>query len=406
MNKKILFIDAFSTIHVGNGALLDNSFKIASEAFKTDNIKVITSDPETNKGRYKNTIEDVFSNYPTSTPLKFLWATLFFLNCSLFYVYQKISIPEKLWILGKRFKKVASSINNSDIIISISGESINDHFAPQMYMRGYLFYICIKLGKDFYVFPQSIGPIFRKNSKTILRKYLSEAKAILARDIDSFKLAKDIWANTRVIYCPDVAVTQESTKSTNLEIFNKNKKVIGITLSNVPNEIQGSDGYLDKMIRSISQSLNPHDHSILLMPSNYMKKGISKDYDMCTIAYKRFLAHGFDAEILKNQPIHPDEYQGIQKGLFLFISSRMHVGILATSASTPTIMLNTQHKIKGYMMNIGMDEYVVEYEEIEEKLPKLIKTCIENNLKIRSQLSIENKKARELVKQRISEAVI
>lgn len=407
MNKKIVFIDAFSTIHVGNGALLDNSFKIASQKFKTDNISIITSDPETNKGRYNKIIEDVFSNYPSNALSKLVWAFVFFVNCSLFFIYEKFSIPQRLWILGSRFRKIADTIRESDIVISISGESINDHFAPQMYMRGYLFYLCIKLGKDFYVFPQSIGPIFRNSSKKILNHFLSGAKAIFARDLESFKLSQEIWKGeaVEVVYCPDVAVTQDSVKNENMAIFHTGKKVVGITLSSVPSEISGGSDYFDKMVNTICKSLSPAEHCILMMPSNYKRSSISHDYEICLRASQFFQARGFHVDILNNQPIHPDLYQGIQKSLFLFISSRMHVGILATSASIPTIMLNTQHKIRGYMTNIGMEEFVMEYNEIESRLPALINLCTNKNPEIRSQLYNKNQEIRSIVMNTINNTI-
>ena len=407
INKKIIFIDAFSTIHVGNGALLDNSYHLASSVFDTKNISIVTSDPKTNRCRYPNIIEDVFSNYPTNRIAKLIWTILFFINCTLFYLYKKLKFPQKLWFLGNRFKTIATSISESDIVISISGESINDHFAPQMFMRIYLFYICTKLGKALYIFPQSIGPIFRTSSRIMLKHALSNAKVIFARDNESFSLASSIWEDrpVRVIYCPDVAVMQESAPDNSLRIFHSGRKVVGITLSDVPNEITGSAGYVEKMIEGIITTLTPNEHAILMMPSNYQTNGVSRDYRICESAKIAFEAKGFQVELLKDQAIHPEQYQGIQKCLYLFISSRMHVGILGTSAAVPTIMLNTQHKIRGYMKNIGMESYVMEYADIELQLPKLIKKCMSNNSDIRQLLKAKNSELRYMVFETIRTAV-
>lgn len=404
MSKKVVFIDAFSAIHVGNGALLDNSYKIALEKFKANDVVIITSDPETNRGRYKNIVEDVFSDYPNNYCMKLIWAFLFFVNCTFFYMYKKLGVPKWAWLLGARFRKIALAIEKSDIVVSISGESINDHFAPQMYMRCYLFYLCIRLGKDFYVFPQSIGPIFRNTSKKALRLFLSGSKVIFSRDIESFKLSQEIWEGkpVNVVYCPDVAVTQESIKDESLAIFNRGKKVVGITLSDVPDELAGGAGYSEKVVSTICNVLDPDKYCILIMPSNYKRDGISCDYKICEQAYQEFLLQGFEVDILQNMVIHPDKYQGIQRSLYLFISSRMHVGILATSAAIPTIMLNTQHKIRGYMKNIGMEDFVIEYGDIESQLPVLIRRCIEQEQHaiICSQLFLKNQQMRYMVTER------
>lgn len=396
---RVLFIDAFSTLHVGNGALLDNSHKISREVFETSDISIVTSDPATNFARYKNVIEDVFSNYPPTTHQKLIWTLLYFLNCSLLLIYAKLGLPKSLWLLGSRFRRIAIAIDAADCIVSISGESINDHFAPQMYMRLYLFWICIFLEKKFFIFPQSIGPVFRSLSKKLLRRALANAEVVFARDHESFELSKDILSQlpVKVVYCPDVAITQDSPSSSSLRCFSQSKKVIGLTLSFAPKEICSGTGYVSQIIKSISATFDPSIYSLLLMPSNYQRNGISPDYKICLDARNEFREHGFDADILDNTAIHPDEFQEIQKSLYIFISSRMHVGILATSAGTPTIMLNTQHKIRGYMRNIGMERFVVEFDTISTDLPKLARECIDSNVNIRVELLEINKKLRESV---------
>jgi len=397
MKNNAVFIDAYSTIHVGNGALLDNSYKLAKEYLNVNNIHVVTADTETNKNRYESVISDVFSTYPKTKLKKCLWSMWYILNCAICWLYISLKIPTKYWLASKTFKQTFDVIQKSDFVISISGETLNDFFAPQMYLRCLMFYLCVKLGKRFCVFPQSIGPVFRKTSIKMLRFCLGKAEVIFARDNVSFELSKKIWNGcpVKIAYSPDVAVTQESTASKNNDYFESDKKVVGITLSNPPEEIPGGEGYVNTMISTISRSLDKNQHTILLMPSNFKKNGVSADYKICMHALSKFIESGFSAKILPNDIIHPEIYQGIQKSLFLFISSRMHVGILATSAGTPTIMLNTQHKIRGYMENIEMGDFVIEYQGIEPELPKLISRCCEDNQLIRSELISQNNKMRK-----------
>ena len=396
MTNNAVFIDAFSTLHVGNGALLDNSYKLTKEYLNVQNVHVVTADTETNKHRYDSVIEDVFATYPKTKIKKYIWSLWYLANCALCWIFISLKIPYKYWVVSKKFKSIFSVIQKSEFVISISGETLNDFFAPQMYMRCIMFYLCIKLGKRFCIFPQSIGPVFRKASVKMLRFCLGDAEVIFARDNISFDLSKKIWngCSVNVAYCPDVAVTQESIASTNNEYIDIGKKTVGVTLSNPPEEISGGKNYVDTMISAISKNLDKNIHSILLMPSNFKKNGSSDDYKICEYALEKFKENGFSAKILPNEIIHPDIYQGIQKSLFLFISSRMHVGILATSAGTPTIMLNTQHKIRGYMENIEMGDYVVKYQSLEADLSRLISQRCAENLIIREQLAVQNNRMR------------
>lgn len=395
-SEKILFIDAFSTLHVGNGALLDNSLKACQIKFDNPVFKIITSDVKTNEGRYSEVVEDVFSNYPSGRLSKLIWVCIFFLNCSIAWLFYKLNINSKFIPIGTRYKRVFNAIIESDKIVSISGETLNDHFMPQMYQRCYLFKICISLKKDLYIFPQSIGPIFRKSSFLILRTTLSGAKEIYGRDKESLALAKKIWAGSRarISYSPDVAVLQDSVVNKTASVFQGNKKVIGLTLSDFPNEIQKNGGDIDLIIQACIKSFDSNQYAFYLMPSNYKCNSKSNDYVICEDAHKYLTDLGYECSILNNKPIFPEEYQAIQKGLFIFISTRMHVGILATAAITPTIMINTQHKIRGYMENISMGKQVIEVENINDDLALVISETIVNNLVIREKLKEENIKMR------------
>jgi hypothetical protein len=52
MSKKILLMDTLSTIHVGNGALLENTIKLSQEAFGKCEFDIITMDKETNRLKF------------------------------------------------------------------------------------------------------------------------------------------------------------------------------------------------------------------------------------------------------------------------------------------------------------------------------------------------------------------
>lgn len=395
-SEKVLFIDAFSTLHVGNGALLDNSIKACAMKFNNPIFRIITSDIKTNKGRYDEVIEDVFSSYPSTNFKKLIWTGFFFLNCSIAWLFYKLKVNRKLIPISSKYKKVFNAIIESDKIVSISGETLNDHFMPQMYQRCYLFKICISLKKDLYIFPQSIGPIFRKSSLLILRTALSGAKEIYGRDKESLILAKKIWGGckVKVAYSPDVAVLQDSVVDEAASIFHGNKKVIGLTLSDFPDEIQKNGGDIELIVQACIKSFGTSEYAFYLMPSNYKYNGKSNDYVICESAYKHLTGLGYECLLLNNEPIFPEKYQAIQKGLFIFISTRMHVGILATAASIPTIMINTQHKIRGYMENINMGKQVVEVGCVNDDLATIISETIVDNLIIRERLKKENIKMR------------
>lgn len=395
--RKILMIDAFSTLHVGNGALIDNTYKLCRQ-YLGDRVEILSIDARTNENRFPVVLDDIFTGYGGSFISKLRYA----LAISFFVIVESLNVQVfkgRLQLPWRgRFSLFNEALDRSDVCVSLSGETINDHYRPHMYLRLLTYYLAVLKGKKFIVFPQSIGPVFRPLSKWLLRKTLGRAHAIVARDRESFALAKELWGDceVKIIFSPDVATTQESTPAP-LPVTDQGKKVIGITVSDIPRDEMGYQGdYLRDLLDGIAASLDKSTYQILMMPSNYRHNEISQDYRVCLEAKAIFQEKGFDVAILENEIIHPDAYQGMQRSLFAFISTRMHVGILATSAGVPTLMINTQHKIRSYMSLMDMDDFVLELDSLEAVAEK-VGNLLDQNMALHERLVVNNKRLREQV---------
>lgn len=389
-------------MHVGNGALIDNTYKLCSHYISND-IEILSIDPETNSERFPKVKEDIFSEYGGKKTQK----ALFTARLVAFYLLEALNIKifsGKLHLPWRgNLKTLRDSLTDNEICISMSGETINDHYRPHLYLRLLTYHLVILRKKKFLIFPQSIGPVFRPLTKFLLRKMLGNSYAIISRDNASFELSKYLWNDlpVRLVFCPDVAITQESYPEP-LPLSDKNKKVIGLTVSDIPREEMGfKEDYLIPLITEITKAFPADEFQFLLMPSNYKKNKESKDYLKCKEAKRLLEDQNYSVSILENTVIHPDTYQGLQRNLFAFISTRMHVGILGTSAGTPTLMINTQHKILEYMKLVHMEEYVVELTEIHYVAEKL-KLLKEKNNEIRKSLTERNITLQNQIKSTIS----
>ena len=364
---KVLLIDAFSSLHVGNGALIDNTYKMCKRYLSND-VDILTIDVKTNEGRFENVKEDYFSKYGGGSVNKlkisfFIIFFYFFEFINIKFFRNKIIFP---WPRG--LKNIRNCIADSDVCVSLSGETINDHYYPHMVLRVLIYNLAIVSGKKFVFFPQSIGPIYRGWSKLLLRFFLGRSAVIMARDQKSLALSRKIWGdkNTLIIFCPDVAFSQES-ECLSLSCASSDKKVIGLTVSDMPREEVGFYGtYIENIVVSIREVFDSEKYMILIMPSNYSKKGASKDYKVGLEALDALKLEGYEVSILEDKIYHPEVFQGFQKSLELFISMRMHVGILAVSAGIPTVMINTQYKIREFMRLVGMNSLVVEMDDLSE----------------------------------------
>lgn len=388
--KNIVIMDAYSTVHVGNGALLENSISICKQAFPDSTITILSLDKKTNQKKYNDVRNILFSDFAVGQPKykQIFWGV----QQSLFMLFQTINIYSLKINISKIFfnkdqKNAVDAISKADICISITGEALNDNFYKALYFWLFSYWMVKKHNKKMVIFPQSIGPLDKEFNKKIVYKALKNADLIVGRDQKSYNKLIELGFKDNIMYSPDVAIIQEINEDYKIEQYfdiQNEKKVIGITVSKIPDEITTNVDYINEIIKSIQNTIDSKEYKILLMPSNYSLKGKSQDYILCE-KVKNELEKDFDCAILSLDPLFPMEYKSLLCQLELFISTRMHVAILSTSGEIPTITINTQHKIRGYMENIKMNDYCLDFDELE-KLPVTLNKMIIENTKIRSEL--------------------
>jgi len=414
MSKKILLMDTLSTIHVGNGALLENTIKLSKEAFGKCEFDIITMDKETNRLKFdeKTLYDPMFGKFWFGLGKfgKVIWAlkNTFFMSLHILNE-NTFKIDSKKLTFTNEQKRAIEAIEKNDICISCGGEVIGDTFYQALPFWLFTYWLAIKKGKKFVLFPQSVGPLKKWWTRKLVYHALKNAHLYVGRDKPSYETLLSLgFDKDKVMFVPDVAIQQEIGHADIHDYFNdKTKKIIGITISNPPHSEMGQKVDFIQEVGSEIEKLDSNEYKILIMPSNYKLHEISADYALCSKLKER-LADKFEVAILENRPYFPDEYTSLLAQLEFFVSTRMHVAILATTAYTPTIAINTQHKIMGYMKNINMEHFCVEYakldtifelsQEITSTREQVVKNLKTANAKLKKEHEIFVLKLQEMVK--------
>ena len=401
MAKKILLMDTLSTIHVGNGALLENTIKLCKDAYGEDcEFNIITMDKQTNELKYdkNNLYNPMFGGFWFGLGKlgKLFWA----IKNSLFMILHiinenTIKIKSERLTFTKEQKEAITIINDSDICVSCGGEIIGDTYCQALPFWLFTYWLAIKKGKKFILFPQSVGPLNKKWTRFLVYHSLKNASLLVGRDKPSFDTLISLgFQRDKIMFVPDVAIQQKLADADIYKYFsNKERKIIGITISNPPHHEIGEKVDFVEKVSNQAEQLDNEKYQILIMPSNYKIDGISKDYELC-LELKDKLSKKFEVSILENRAYFPDEYISLLNQLELFISTRMHVAILATTTYTPTIAINTQHKIMGYMKNINMEHFCVEYKDLNN-IFILMEEIISNRKELSEKLKLENQKLKK-----------
>lgn len=401
-NKKALFLDAYSSSHVGNDVLLDSSAEFLYRIWPQVELHVQAQVPESFSETVgaENCTKAMFSDIPQggSAVSKFFWLfriTGFMLLQCLNAISLRLP-PHWLALPGIR-RNALREIHDVDVVVSIGGEMINDSFRKTLPMYMFMFWLAGRFGKKVIIFPQSIGPLRRSWTRWLTAKVLARCSVVIARDKPSLDELFTLGLNgAQASFSPDVGVAQPQASREEAEqalrelgVNLDEKKIwVGVVVSSWVEEGIARRNYLDILADSLMQMSEQTDLGIVFMPANMPVYGNdSADYDAAEKVI-RALGDTAASYILKPAVYSARRYKAITACMDMVISTRMHASILSTMAGTPTITINTQRKLLGYMSNIGQADLAIDIAELTiEKLLACQKTCIDDADTIRQRLS-------------------
>lgn len=410
MNKKILLVDAYTPAHVGNGVLLKSSINVIRRAFPNADVRFLSLEMTTPK-----LVTDLpYDEFPFRFPIhlskvrKILWLAINALFM-IFHVLNRLTFKLKpSTLMFAQYRRTAFEIiEDADIVISITGEAINDRTRTTLPFFMFTYWMAASLGKKMVIFPQSIGPLNRTWTRMLSKVVLSKCALVVGRDdismteLESIGLPKEICC-----FSPDVGVIQPyiETEEAKLvlrrqlvDVEKTNKLLIGISVSKPKEDGIANIDHITVLINAINLAFNPEDVRFLILPANMPLPGVDEgDLADCQDLAKRLPQ--FDVEIMEPRIYSPEEYKGTLSLLDLFITSRMHVAILATMAATPTITLNTQRKLYGFMNNIGQSEYSLNLDRLTvDGLISVIEKSVESLPQISNELASSAKVMEEKI---------
>ena len=399
----ILLVDANTVYHVGNAALLESTIEQLKTQFLEANIKILAFDPNSISKMFTdvNVIECLWARPISTFSLigkawciirESVWICINTLNL-FFKNKMRIGLKPRMYTFSPTKRAVIKAYLDTDIVISISAEMLNDHSWKRLTLFLYGYWLAYIMGKIVSIYPQSIGPIDKWPVKAIARYVLNKCDLILPRDqISLANVMKLGIQKTKVHLVPDVAVNQPYISSNKAKQFLKKEGIkfdrrplIGITISKFrESDYQKYFFVIKQLCQLIVTEIK--GEVVFFSPNLPYSKEIS-DLSLAHDLYKE-LSVKKNVTIISNL-YSPSEFKGMLGELDLFISSRMHASILSTMCGTPTITINTQPKLKGYMKMVHQETWACDVEDFTiEKAPLMVKEIISNSAQVRESLAM------------------
>lgn len=419
MIKKILIVHGINYWNIGDLGITDAMISTFKEGFQDAKIKFVT--PYYNWEKPKNSfleqknklLPDIFL-FPSqkeskSKKNKFKYFLKSFFNLfqiSIFAILYKLFKFKPYFILEHFQKETIREYFNSDIIISKGGGFLYDHgrFLISPHLIPIIFSIWIK--KPIVIYSQSIGPFNRKLSKILYKFILKKVNLIIVREKISKKILEEMGIDSILGYDAAFDLRKskdtESLKKINKLIFEKKKGntiLIGMSILDwkFPN-FSGLDAKLkkEKYYSSLAKSINylNKKYKCFFFFYPHSIEGLESDdvYAINKVILKTNLSDNY---LLFKYKYNPRIFLHMLEKMDFCIGSRMHSNIFTLISNTPLVAISYLPKTKGIMGLLGLKEYVLNIDEIDEKkLINKIKLVLENKkiLKIKIRKEIQNAK--------------
>lgn len=406
---KIVITNAYTWFNKGDAGILLATIECLKKIYGQNvEFNILSFTPLEDKKRYctDKKIKNVYSNVLNPHPYKHTKLGKIIAIVKLFFnmIYQLLMSKLNINHLVKKYDNY-KVLYEADLIVICGGGFLGGKKFDSI-MHLFQIYINTIFNKKNIMMGTSIEPVSNKFLKNITEKILNRVDYIFAREIYTFNYLKEFMNDDKFTLIPDMAFMLDEIyeKDNNIEKYKKcGKKIYGLTVRNwnFPNEKdpkQKMEQYLYSIANLICEKTKNNEAVFVFVPQVIVDYG--NDADVANEIMEMLPKNIKKNFIIVTDDLSPTEIKKLIGNFDFFIGTRMHSNIFATSMRIPTIAIAYEKKTNGIMHMLGLDDYVIEMNNISyEKIKSVLKLAEENKKNIVKNL---NEKI-SLIKQEIME---
>lgn len=254
----------------------------------------------------------------------------------------------------------------ADLVVSAGGTYLVPHYRISPKLLDLLVTRC--LGRPYVLFTQSLGPFPEHGPRRLLRRVLRGAHLVMVRDEPSYWHLVELGVDPgRIVECADAAFA--------LPIPARRAAARGavpqvaISVRDWPHFVadanRGMTHYLDAMAALVEDLVERHGAKVTFLSTCQGVAEYWTDDARTADAVVERLPTAVREHVQVNREFHRPEALTAHLGAFdLVVATRMHVAILALTASTPVLPIAYEFKTKELFAKLGLGEFVEDMEHV------------------------------------------
>jgi len=276
-------------------------------------------------------------------------------------------------IMSKRHRGIFEKYRDSNLVISVGGGIFSARAGAKqtavifVHILELLFARTLK--KTVIIYPQSFGPFGNKVQEFSVRFLLKRLNAVFVRESISYNILKN-WGIKNIYLVPDSAFLFTPN---NHEIEEEMIKSFGLIEGNNIIGFTGREWLASKDSKIFETEL-----------VNFFEHIVMRGYQIILIPQVVSIEHGVDdREVLKSiycrlrdkdkvtlveNPLNHMQLKYIYKNLKMLVGMRMHSIIFALTSGVPVMAIEYEHKTRGVMRDLGLEEWVSNINEVRAEI--------------------------------------
>lgn len=376
---RLVVINAYVRENAGDAALLSVCLRQIREAFPKALVEVAgmesaESYPEFESARNLGSIRRYVADGNVSKGLRITRKTLGLLLGMTYLVLPRVVRHRFISWLPQEVAREVRALAEADVIVSMGGGYLSARKGLDGYQN--IFYVLLpaliaqRERKPVVFGPQSFGPFTSALQRWLVRHVLLRSPLVMAREGVSVGILERCGVPaTHIVRAVDSGFAFDPGPGRNwreeLRVAD-NAVLIGVTARSWL-EPAAQESY-ERALAEVIDEVQARDlHHVVLIPQ------VTSDYmaDDDRIVEKRIASYCARAPLCVEDRSDHHELKNLYGELTYLIGTRFHSVIFSLTSRVPCVAIEYEHKTRGIMRDLGLEEWVIKIEDTSDGLRDL-----------------------------------
>lgn len=362
-NLKILIPNATSPLNLGDQVMLKELLKLLKSTHRNGEVTIHSTDPHLYKKNTAYRVDHTLYSWVVFSNKNPFVRSIRLYRLFLEYIFNRLNFNKV--IVDKKLHSLIKDYKNADLIVYVGNGYVRSQKGIKQTLNLFMLLLLFEFSKfsngKKIAAPMSFGPFAYTWQEKMARLFLNHLNIVSAREEFSYRrMQKNKIKN--IILSSDHALF---LKRKSFKKKSNGRFVLGFTVRTWFGE-KGQKEFENKIVNGLVTFSKLNDLFLQPIVQVDAPEYGDNDLDITKDIVIKLKLNGCKVLPVKND-FDLKNAITIYSEIDLLLGMRMHSNIIAATQGTPFIALSYEHKTEGIVKQLGMKEYSIDCEEMNEE---------------------------------------